>query len=248
MLLHTKGQTHNFQEPLVGRVTRDPNRVENSFLILEDGFQPISNSACIGLITNQKLVQRVGELPIMYGVPSLDHLAEGDIVSIDEDGNLNTIYRVNSFHNTLLATERCNSNCLMCSQPPKDRNDIQYSYAIHCKLIPLIPKDCPELGISGGEPTLMGDYFYDLIKLAKRELPNTEIHILTNGRSFAWPQVAEKLQVCFVALDSGLRRAGKEVSRGQGHRDCLGDARQVIAQAGKRHRSIEWERTGLGRN
>jgi len=31
--------------------------------------------------------------------------------------------RPDSRHNVLVATERCNSNCLMCSQPPQDRDD-----------------------------------------------------------------------------------------------------------------------------
>ena len=81
----------------------------------------------------------------------------------------------------------------MCSQPPRDKNDIPIHYQIHKKLIPLIPKDCFELGISGGEPTLMGDLFFDLLSQIKTELPDTEIHVLTNGRSFAWNHMAERL-------------------------------------------------------
>lgn len=194
MLLHTKGRTINIEEPLVGRVTRDPNKIDrNSFLIFDNGFSEIPNGECLGIITRQKEIQYDGDLPIIYCVPTLDHLSEGDIITFGNEGNLNTLYRVNSFHNTLLATERCNSNCLMCSQPPRDREDVQYSFEIHNKLIPLIPKDCIELGISGGEPTLMGNYFYQLLEQIKAELPNTEIHVLSNGRSFAWPHLAEKL-------------------------------------------------------
>ena len=81
----------------------------------------------------------------------------------------------------------------MCSQVPKDRDDVQYFYQIHQKLIPLIPKDCKEIGISGGEPTLLGDKFFTLLALLKEELPDTEIHVLTNGRVFAWYKHAEKL-------------------------------------------------------
>lgn len=149
------------------------------------------NENTIGILTIQQELDTL--IPQVYSVPSLQHLEEGDIVSVGVDGNINTLYRVNSFQNTLLATERCNSNCLMCSQPPRDRDDIEYLYNIHRKLIPLIPKDCPELGISGGEPTLMGKYFYELLALINKELPDTEIHVLTNGRSFAWYELAEKL-------------------------------------------------------
>jgi len=81
----------------------------------------------------------------------------------------------------------------MCSQPPKNRNDIPYLFNLYKKLIPLIPKDCNEIGITGGEPTLMGDLFFDLLKMIKDQLPNTEIHCLSNGRSFAWKSTSEKL-------------------------------------------------------
>jgi His-Xaa-Ser system radical SAM maturase HxsC len=57
----------------------------------------------------------------------------------------------------------------------------------------MIPRDCPELCISGGEPTLMGPLFFDLLSTIKSYLPDTEIHLLTNGRSFAWHSMAEQL-------------------------------------------------------
>ena len=81
----------------------------------------------------------------------------------------------------------------MCSQPPRDRDDIEHYFNIHQKLIPLIPKDCPEINLSGGEPTLMGELFFDMLKQLKIQLPDTEVHVLTNGRSFAWNYMAEKL-------------------------------------------------------
>ena len=97
--------------------------------------------------------------------------------------------------NALLVTERCNSFCLMCSQPPKDKYDIEYYHEIHKKLIPLIPKNCPYLGITGGEPTIMGDLLFELLTLLKEHLPSTEIHMLTNGRAFSINKISEKLSL-----------------------------------------------------
>jgi len=131
--------------------------------------------------------------PIVFGIPSLSHLSDGDLVSISPIGVVNTLYRVNSNQNFLLVTERCNSNCLMCSQPPKNRDDVPYLFNLYKKLIPLIPKNCLELGITGGEPTLMGESYFELLKLIKLELPETEVHCLTNGRSFAWRSTSDKL-------------------------------------------------------
>ncbi|MGO4781920.1 His-Xaa-Ser system radical SAM maturase HxsC, partial [Lysobacter sp. 2RAB21] len=64
-------------------------------------------------------------------------------------------YRRGDNGNVLFATERCNSFCLMCSQPPREVED---SWRIDqlCDLVGLIDKDEPSLAISGGEPTLLG--------------------------------------------------------------------------------------------
>jgi His-Xaa-Ser system radical SAM maturase HxsC len=166
---------------------------ENSFLLIDSSISDLPSKNFMGVLSRQDEYELKNGENVVFKIPTLDHLTDGDIVSVGNDGNINTLYRVNSFHNTLLATERCNSNCLMCSQPPRDKNDIPIHYEIHKKLIPLIPKDCFELGISGGEPTLMGDLFFDLLSQIKTELPDTEIHLLTNGRSFAWNHMAERL-------------------------------------------------------
>lgn len=195
MILRTKGKPINIEGHLVGRVSRKRNNLDNkSFLILEtnETFE-LNNYNFLGVLTTKSEYEwKYGE-SVVYNIPSLQHLEDGDIVSVGNDGNINTLYRINSNHNTLLATERCNSNCLMCSQPPRDRNDIPLLFQIHQKLIPLIPNNCVELGVSGGEPTLMGDLFFTLMELLKNNLPNTEIHVLTNGRSFAWDHYAKKL-------------------------------------------------------
>ncbi|MHB1922893.1 MAG: His-Xaa-Ser system radical SAM maturase HxsC, partial [Chitinophagaceae bacterium] len=85
------------------------------------------------------------------------------------------------------------SNCLMCTQPPRVKNDIHWLFSIYEKLIPLIPKDCFELCISGGEPTMMGELFFRMLEHIKTSLPNTEVHVLSNGRSFAWNDMAARL-------------------------------------------------------
>lgn len=193
MLLKTKGYGHHLTEAIVGRVTRNQYSIETGqILICEDYFlaDPHRFSA---IITNLDGLESVYLQPLVQKVHSLQHLSEGDIIVINSDGVINTLYRVNSHQNFILTTERCNSNCLMCSQPPKDKEDIFYLNSLHKKLIPLIPKDCQELGITGGEPTLMGELFFDLLRQIKAELPDTDVHCLTNGRTFAWKNIAEKL-------------------------------------------------------
>lgn len=195
MILRTKGKAINITSHLVGKVTKDILNNDESFILLTNEITSnlLKTSNFLAIISTEKEFTTETDKNIVYKVPTIDHLFENDIISIGLDGNINTLYRVDSFQNTLLATERCNSNCLMCSQPPKDREDVPLLFDINSKLISLIPKDCIELGISGGEPTLMGDKFFELLNQIKSELPNTEVHILTNGRSFAWNNLAEKL-------------------------------------------------------
>lgn len=194
MLLRTRGVAKNIDDQVVGRITRSTKALDkHSILILDSDLQDYDPGDFACVLANKELEDRTPGYPAVCNIPSLDHLNEGDLVVAGSDGNVKTLYRVNSYHNTLLATERCNSNCLMCSQPPRDRNDIPRLFGIYQKMIPLIPKDCFELMISGGEPTLMGELFFQLLELVKEQLPGTEIHILTNGRSFAWNSLAERL-------------------------------------------------------
>lgn len=115
----------------------------------------------------------------------LSYLREGDVVKFSpERPAIRTIYRKNSKHNSLLVTERCNNFCLMCSQPPRDIDD-SYIVGELLKAIPLMDRETAEIGITGGEPTLLGDSLVDLIWSCKNNLPCTSLHVLSNGRNFA---------------------------------------------------------------
>lgn len=114
----------------------------------------------------------------------------GDVVRLREGGSLVTVlYRRGSAANVLFATERCNSLCLMCSQPPRDEDD-DWRVDELLQLVPLIDKTDPALGITGGEPTLLGQGLVRVLDACAQELPDTELHILTNGRRFADPGLA----------------------------------------------------------
>ena len=194
MIFRAKGIPLNISTFIVGKITRNALVTgENTVFITGTGQTAPAGRFAAVLSCASHVEALHPEQPAIVNIPSLDHLQEGDIVTVAADGIIRTVYRANSFYNTILATERCNSNCLMCSQPPKDKNDIPYLFQLYSRVIPLIPKDCPELTISGGEPTLMGELFFQLLEQLATELPATEIHILTNGRSFAWEHMAARL-------------------------------------------------------
>ncbi|MBJ7320404.1 MAG: His-Xaa-Ser system radical SAM maturase HxsC [Brevundimonas sp.] len=117
----------------------------------------------------------------------------GDVIRLREgSGQISVLFRRGSQANTLFVTERCNSRCLMCSQPPRDDDD---SWRVDelLRLIPLIDKGEIQLGMSGGEPTLLGQDLRRLIVTCRMELPDTTLHILTNGRLFSDRALADAL-------------------------------------------------------
>jgi His-Xaa-Ser system radical SAM maturase HxsC len=114
----------------------------------------------------------------------IHHLSDDDVVALEADRTrLRVLYRRQSNQNSILLTERCNHYCLMCSQPPKTADDSYLMKEVK-ELIRLIPDDTIELGFTGGEPTLYGDEFIELIRICKSYLPRTAIHVLSNGRNF----------------------------------------------------------------
>ncbi|MER9964088.1 His-Xaa-Ser system radical SAM maturase HxsC [Mesorhizobium sp. M0045] len=112
------------------------------------------------------------------------YLGDGDVIRFVPGRNaIRVLFRVTASANYFLLTERCNHYCLMCSQPPKDIDDSWLAAEMQ-ELLPLLPISTPFLGLTGGEPTLLGQDFFALLSTAKTLLPDTAVHILSNGRAF----------------------------------------------------------------
>lgn len=117
-------------------------------------------------------------------------LDEGDVLGIHpQSGRVRVLYRRSSRHNFFLVTERCNNYCLMCSQPPKKIDDGWLIDEI-AETLPLVDPATPALTFTGGEPLTEWRRFLGLLELARDLLPDTAVHVLTNGRAFASPEVA----------------------------------------------------------
>lgn len=115
----------------------------------------------------------------------LTHLSPGDIVSVSPDGRrLRVVWRARSRQNSILLTERCDHYCLMCSQPPKRRDDDQL-LADAFELVRLLPCDTTDIGFTGGEPTLYGERLLALLSLCRSLIPDAAVHLLSNGRRFS---------------------------------------------------------------
>jgi His-Xaa-Ser system radical SAM maturase HxsC len=124
-------------------------------------------------------------------------MAPGDIIELLPGRHrVRTRYRHGANANTLFATERCNSYCLMCSQPPR-RVDDEWRINDLLAVIALLDRDVPELGLSGGEPTLLGDGLIAILRACRERLPDTSLHVLSNGRRFGTTALADAV----AALD-----------------------------------------------
>lgn len=117
--------------------------------------------------------------------PLLRYLGGGDVISASDTGEyVRVLWRPASPNNSLLLTERCDHYCLMCSQPPKERED-DWLLDNARELIRLLPPSTPGIGFTGGEPTIYGERLIELLRLCRNLLPEAAVHVLSNGRRFA---------------------------------------------------------------
>lgn len=137
--------------------------------------------------------------------PEFAELGAGDVIRVQAEGpRVRVLYRRNSAHNFFLVTERCNNYCLMCSQPPKAVDDSWLMNEI-ADTLPLVDPATPSITFTGGEPLTEPDRFISLLAQARDVLPNTALHVLTNGRAFAAPEVAKAwAEVNHPSLSAGI--------------------------------------------
>jgi His-Xaa-Ser system radical SAM maturase HxsC len=199
MRLTTSGSARNIDRAIVGRVsTQDLPHLERHEYIR---FLPMGDSGSTDFTGYRGILSQdnvTTNLPVVDRLRESDHFEHGDVIVMEGgSGFVRSLYRPHERHHSLFVTERCSSNCLMCSQPPKDKDDVEALTKRNQELINLMQPAPEYLTITGGEPTLLGENLFLLIEQLKLSLPNTELHVLTNGRTFAWSQYTRQ----FAALE-----------------------------------------------
>jgi His-Xaa-Ser system radical SAM maturase HxsC len=191
--LGATGTAAGLTEKLILRVTRNPTEIvqRTNAVLLTDTVPSVAELSGFAAVLCRQPLPNALPVPSISGL-SVDHLNSGDVVSLDVTGYVRTLYRRNSDHNALFATDHCNSYCLMCSQPPKKVDETGRVSEL-LRLISLIPPTTPFLGMTGGEPTLLKDGFLEVIRACKDQLPQTSLHVLTNGRMFYYGSFARRL-------------------------------------------------------
>lgn len=196
--LHSKGNeiasNIHHEKPFIGRVTTNitlPYCLRSKYILLMATATEIPEGFGLVLIAHDEPCN--APINTIYLASELRYLQEHDVIKFYPDSlKIDALYRRNANHNSFLVTERCNSFCIMCSQPPRKIDD-HYLVDDFLAVLPLIHQDTHEIGITGGEATLWGDDFIRMIQAAKNHLPNTALHILSNGRNFKDLDLAIKI-------------------------------------------------------
>lgn len=187
-----KALTCSNSQELLGRVTlNDKNIFNRSAYILVTNEKKLAKGYK-AIVSTHDLSGSASTPYIKVG--NISDFNDGDVINITTDGEICFLYEFNSSSNAIFATARCNHRCIMCPQPPvlqeKDRTDFNLD------LIKLFDKNTQEVGITGGEPTMIGDRLFDIIRQIKKSCPKAAISILSNGVKFDDIDYAAKLAAC----------------------------------------------------
>jgi len=189
-----KGNPQNINNEILGKVTfKDVGFFSKKDYVFVTPNTSNFPKGYLAVITDVENIET--KQPTMFGVQNLSDLSEGDVVLVTADGTISVLYEIHSIHNAIMTTERCNHRCIMCPQPPilqeKDKTDF------NLKLLSMFDKSTKEIGITGGEPTLIGDNLFVLIEYIKKHLPDSSISLLSNGVKFADYEYTRKLALTF---------------------------------------------------
>lgn len=125
-----------------------------------------------------------------------DSFAPGDFIAREENGDgqrtLTSLMTADRPERTLFLTGQCNSNCAMCPYATRQR--------VHGEPMPieellayveLMNPEADYVCLTGGEPTLLGEGFLTVLGAVRAHFKCALVHILTNGRTFAYPDFFE---------------------------------------------------------
>jgi len=186
-LRQLNGTPVNCKKAVLGRIATGYTKSKNrgaSILVA-----PSPSTDCRGyravLTERQSIETSIASIgiPVFSGVARISELNAGDVVRLGPSGSIDVLYERLAPHNALFVTEQCNCSCLICPQhTTKTRSD--YTDQV-LELVKLVDPETKTLGITGGEPTLLGENFLKVVKCCKDILPGTALQVLSNGIRFS---------------------------------------------------------------
>jgi His-Xaa-Ser system radical SAM maturase HxsC len=176
------GRPSGISEEILGKVTRKRSFFrggKNTIFAAEDDAEFLRGYAAV--LTDKNACPVKGAAVTSVG--GLSELHEGDVVAVSPKGIIRVLYDSCTSQHALLVTERCNHRCIMCPQPiVREEHD---NTAFNLKLISLFDRISGNICLTGGEPTLIGDDLFVLIRAIWRRAPKASVSVLTNGVRFA---------------------------------------------------------------
>ena len=151
-MLTLRGIPKNMKRPLLGRIGSSESDKEGreKTILVNPGItkKPLDGYMAV-ICSNAEL--RSGtkclRLPVVYNIKGLELLSEGDVVEIFPNGVISVLYQINSGHNVIFVTSKCDCNCIMCPQPI-DNNEGNLT-ELNLKLISLMSTTINEIALTG---------------------------------------------------------------------------------------------------
>lgn len=167
-------------KPKILRVTTSPilfNRSKYAFVTKQSNIFDFGYGAIISPVKKHK------KNLVSIEKQEVERFHDGDIVEITKE-QINFLWEYNNNDNSFFLTELCNCKCIMCPQPPKPHNKEFEEKAL--STLALIPDDYKgDICLTGGEVTLLNDFFLDFLRQVRAKFKHNFITILTNGKSFS---------------------------------------------------------------
>lgn len=148
-------------------------------------------------------------------------LQPNDVLYVNSLGRVSRVYESNTHAIDFMMTSHCNSNCMMCPLSEDVRKMDEHGYLEWLlDLIDILPNDIEHICITGGEPTLIGDKLFNILKRITTKFSKAEYQLLTNGRSCANSEFCKRL-VCAmpentlfgIPLHAGNRELYDEIAQ-----------------------------------
>ncbi len=146
------GNSNYFNKRVLGIITKTPKILRNKYIYLTGSQKAELVWGYKGIIS--AISKSAKKANIVVSDPfELERLNENDIVTLDSKGNITVVWDSIAIDNSLMMTEECNCNCVMCPQPPrKDEDDL---FDFNKRILHLLEPDKVEnICLTGGEPTL----------------------------------------------------------------------------------------------
>ncbi len=225
-----KGKSSHVDSPVLGAVCVSQATLKRSgkVLVSEQGSNlPFGFK---GVVAGESAKVAGATPTVRLRSNDLGKLVEGDLVVLSPDGCVSVVWDMASENNGILPTPSCDCRCIMCPQPPQRHHED--TYRIACETVEaLSPEQVKHLCVTGGEPTLLGDKFLDLMRNIKKRFNHASIQLLTNGKGFSDFNLAREFAaigfsniVTCVSLHSDIEEFNDEIAgvRGSFHKTVQG--------------------------